>query len=145
MQELMRKTMAEQAALIRNREVAPIELVDAAIHEIERMNPALNAVVIPMYEIAREAVGALRRDEAFSVDVVLAIVGAGAARPAKAVAPEAQLASYYRCCRPQLPRGDDPWAAPADDVIPGCPWPRRPRAAKVHGVSSRALPFPGSS
>ncbi|MGB1885099.1 MAG: amidase [Gammaproteobacteria bacterium] len=66
MQELMRKTMAEQAALIRNREVAPIELVDAAIHEIERMNPALNAVVIPMYEIAREAVGALRGDEAFS-------------------------------------------------------------------------------
>jgi amidase len=45
-----------QADLIRRREVAPIELIDAAIARIERINPRLNAVVIPMYEQARAAV-----------------------------------------------------------------------------------------
>jgi len=43
------------AALVRQREVKAIELVDAAIERIERLNPALNAVVTPMYEQARAA------------------------------------------------------------------------------------------
>jgi amidase len=42
-----------QAELVRRREVKPIELVDAAIERIERLNPTLNAVVTPMYEEAR--------------------------------------------------------------------------------------------
>jgi amidase len=42
-----------QAELVRRREVKPIELVDAAIKRIERLNPTLNAVVTPMYEEAR--------------------------------------------------------------------------------------------
>ena len=42
-----------QADLVRRREVAPIELVDAAIARIERLNPGLNAVVTPMYDEAR--------------------------------------------------------------------------------------------
>ena len=42
-----------QAALVRSREVSPIELVDAAIARIERLNPHLNAVVTTMYEEAR--------------------------------------------------------------------------------------------
>ncbi len=42
-----------QAELVRKREVKPLELVDAAIKRIERLNPALNAVVTPMYEQAR--------------------------------------------------------------------------------------------
>lgn len=42
-----------QAELVRRREVKAIELVDAAIERIERLNPALNAVVTPMYEQAR--------------------------------------------------------------------------------------------
>jgi amidase len=42
-----------QAELVRRREVKPIELVDAAIERIERLNPAINAVVTPMYEQAR--------------------------------------------------------------------------------------------
>ena len=44
-----------QAELVRRREVKPIELVDAAIERIERLNPTLNAVVTPMYEQARAA------------------------------------------------------------------------------------------
>jgi amidase len=44
-----------QAELIRKKEVTPIELVDAAIARIERLNPELNAVVTPMYDLARAA------------------------------------------------------------------------------------------
>jgi amidase len=43
-----------QADLVRRREVKPIELVDAAIERIERLNPTLNAVVTPMYDGARK-------------------------------------------------------------------------------------------
>ena len=44
-----------QAELVRKKEVQPIELVEAAITRIERWNPTLNAVVTPMYELARTA------------------------------------------------------------------------------------------
>ena len=44
-----------QAELVRRKQVKPIELVDAAIERIERLNPALNAVVTPMFETARQA------------------------------------------------------------------------------------------
>jgi len=43
-----------QAELVRKKEVKPIELVEAAIERIERINPTLNAVVTPMYDLARE-------------------------------------------------------------------------------------------
>ena len=44
-----------QAALVRQRAVQPSELVEAAIERIERLNPALNAVITPMYAEARAA------------------------------------------------------------------------------------------
>jgi amidase len=44
-----------QAELIRRKEIKPSELVDAAIERIEQLNPSLNAVVTPMYDLAREA------------------------------------------------------------------------------------------
>jgi amidase len=44
-----------QAELVRRGEVTPLELVEAAITRIERLNPALNAVVTPMYDIALDA------------------------------------------------------------------------------------------
>ena len=44
-----------QAELVRQKEVKPIELVEAAIARIERLNPTLNAVITPMYELARTA------------------------------------------------------------------------------------------
>src|SRR5437868_7218525 len=42
-----------QAELVRRREVQPLELVDAAIARIERLNPALNAVITPLFDEAR--------------------------------------------------------------------------------------------
>jgi amidase len=44
-----------QAELVRQKEVKPIELVEAAIARIEQLNPTLNAVITPMYELARAA------------------------------------------------------------------------------------------
>lgn len=43
-----------QAELVRRREVKPIELVEAAIERVERVNPAVNAVVLSMYDLARD-------------------------------------------------------------------------------------------
>jgi amidase len=47
-----------QAELVRRKEVSPRELVRLAIERIERLNPALNAVVTPMYELALAAADA---------------------------------------------------------------------------------------
>jgi amidase len=44
------------AALVRAGEIAPQELLAAAIERIEARNPALNAVVRPMFEEARQAI-----------------------------------------------------------------------------------------
>lgn len=43
------------AELVRRKEVQPAELVETVIERIEKLNPALNAVVTPMYDQAREA------------------------------------------------------------------------------------------
>jgi amidase len=43
-----------QADLVRRKEVHPLELVDAAIARIERLNPRLNAVIAPRFEEARQ-------------------------------------------------------------------------------------------
>ncbi|MBW2428742.1 MAG: amidase [Deltaproteobacteria bacterium] len=49
-----------QAELVRNKQLQPIELVEAAIERIERLNPTLNAVITPMYDLARgQATGKL--------------------------------------------------------------------------------------
>ena len=53
--DLARLDATAQAELVRQGEVTPLELVDAAIERIERSNPALNAVVTPTFERAREA------------------------------------------------------------------------------------------
>jgi amidase len=42
------------AELVREKQVSPLELVNAAIERIERYNPALNAVIYKMYEAARD-------------------------------------------------------------------------------------------
>src|SRR5579864_7844937 len=43
------------AELVRKKEVSALELVDAAIERIERLNPRLNAVVTTLYDQARAA------------------------------------------------------------------------------------------
>ncbi len=46
-----------QADLVCRKEVRPIELVEAAIERIERLNPKLNAVIHKMYDEGREVAG----------------------------------------------------------------------------------------
>ena len=49
-----------QADLVRQRRISPRELVDAAIARIERVNPKINAVILPLFDRARaEAASAL--------------------------------------------------------------------------------------
>lgn len=49
-----------QAELVRKKEIKPIELVEAAIERIEKLNPQLNAVIYKRYDEARaEAKGVL--------------------------------------------------------------------------------------
>jgi amidase len=51
--ELANLDATEQAELIRRKEVSPVELVDAAISRIEKVNPQLNAVITPLFDKAR--------------------------------------------------------------------------------------------
>ena len=44
-----------QAELVRKKEVQPIELVEASIERIEKLNPQINAVVTKAYDQARES------------------------------------------------------------------------------------------
>jgi amidase len=53
--ELSTMDATAQAELVRQRELTPLELVDAAIARIERVNPTINAVITPLYEEARKA------------------------------------------------------------------------------------------
>jgi hypothetical protein len=46
----------DQADLIRSSEISPGELIEAAIHRIEELNPSLNAVVTPMFDEARKTI-----------------------------------------------------------------------------------------
>lgn len=54
------------AELVRKKEVKPIELVEDVIERIEKLNPTINAVITPMYEIARDAAKAKISDGPFS-------------------------------------------------------------------------------
>ena len=51
--ELAALDATAQADLIRRGEITPTDSVDAAIARIERINPKLNAVIIPLFEQAR--------------------------------------------------------------------------------------------
>lgn len=51
--DILRLDTIAQAALIRAGEVTPLELVDATIARIEQRNPALNAVITPLFDEAR--------------------------------------------------------------------------------------------
>ncbi len=66
-----------QAGLVRDKQVKPEELLDGAIERIERLNPQLNAVVLPMYDQARAAIAAGLPDGPFTgVPFVLKDLGA---------------------------------------------------------------------
>ena len=55
MNELAWLDATAQAELVSRKEVKPVELVEAAIERIERVNPQLNAVIFPLFEQARQA------------------------------------------------------------------------------------------
>jgi amidase len=55
LEELATADATSLAELVRRKEVKPLELVDAAIERVERLNPKLNAVITPMYDQARAA------------------------------------------------------------------------------------------
>jgi len=53
MHEIAALDATAQAELVRRGAVSPRELVDAAIARIEKLNPRLNAVIIPLFDRAR--------------------------------------------------------------------------------------------
>ncbi|MGR8946778.1 MAG: amidase [Gammaproteobacteria bacterium] len=63
--EIIRKSFCEQAALVRSGEISAQELTDAAISEIERLNPTLNAVTIPLFDYAQQQLNSLSGDEPY--------------------------------------------------------------------------------
>ncbi len=74
MSELADLDATAQAELIRRREAIPLELVDAAIARIEKVDPQLNAVIIRTFEKARL--------QARSPELPRGPFGASSARPA---------------------------------------------------------------
>jgi amidase len=59
--ELVSKSAAELAAAVRQREVGPVELLEATLERIRALNPRLNAIVVPDFERARTAARAAER------------------------------------------------------------------------------------
>jgi amidase len=55
-----------QAELVRRGDATAVELVQAAIERIERANPAINAVVTPMFDLALEAARGNLREGPFT-------------------------------------------------------------------------------
>ena len=55
MQDLWRKPAHELAALVCKREISPVEILDAHLAVIDRLNPALNAIVTLATDSARAA------------------------------------------------------------------------------------------
>ena len=66
MNDVLRLSMIDQAKLIKEGEISPTELLDESIQQIEKVNPKINAVVLPMFDLAREAVSGLSGKEVFS-------------------------------------------------------------------------------
>ncbi|HWI53136.1 MAG TPA: amidase family protein, partial [Symbiobacteriaceae bacterium] len=87
------------ADLVRRGEVTPLELAETAIAQIERINPALNAVVHPMYDTGRATARAPLPDGPFrGVPFLLKdLCDAYAGAP---------LTSGSRACRTYIPAED---------------------------------------
>ena len=66
MDELAQLDATAQADLVRRRDVTPLDLVDAAIARIERVNPTVNAVITFLYDRARAAAARVPGDAPFA-------------------------------------------------------------------------------
>jgi amidase len=93
MHDLWRLDASAQAALVREGHVTPRELLDAAIARIEQLNPAINAVITPLFELAAEqaagpmsgpfaGVPLLLKDASLEVEGTPHYAGVGAMRDA---------------------------------------------------------------
>ena len=49
-----RLSLREMCARVRDRDISPVELVDAHLRQIEKLNPAINAFVLLTADRARE-------------------------------------------------------------------------------------------
>jgi amidase len=79
--DLWKLDATAQAELVRARRITPLELVDAAIARIERLNPTLNAVIHEHFERARrEARGTLPDGPLRGVPFLLKDLGGGYAK-----------------------------------------------------------------
>jgi amidase len=58
MDDLLWADGVEQAERVRRGDVSPSELLEGAISRIEKLNPQLNAVILPLFDRARAAVSA---------------------------------------------------------------------------------------
>src|SRR5262245_11982587 len=58
--ELIQLSAADLARLIRSRDVDPVNVVDAHIAQIDRVNPRINAVVTAAFDKAREEARRIR-------------------------------------------------------------------------------------
>ncbi|MXX56073.1 MAG: amidase, partial [Gemmatimonadetes bacterium] len=54
------------AALVRAREVTPLELIEVAVEQLERINPEINAVVYRMDDEARALASSVDRNAVFA-------------------------------------------------------------------------------
>ena len=66
MNDLIRKPLGEIVGLIRNRDVSPVEVAEAHLQQISRLNPTLNAVVTvapDVIERAKQAEAAVMRGD----------------------------------------------------------------------------------
>jgi amidase len=54
-EEILYMDATAQAALIRHKEIKPLELVEAAIERVEKVNPDLNLVITTLFDQARTA------------------------------------------------------------------------------------------
>jgi amidase len=52
--EYRRYDALELAQLVRNKEVQPAELLEVAINRAEAVNPSINAIIYPLYDLAKK-------------------------------------------------------------------------------------------
>ena len=61
-QELVYLTLREAADRVRQRQVSPVELLDAVLARTQALEPQINAYITPMFDQARAAAGGRARD-----------------------------------------------------------------------------------
>ncbi len=64
--EYRRYDALELAALVRNKDVQPAELLEVAINRAEAVNPSINAIIYPLYDLAKKMAGEVDTNSPFA-------------------------------------------------------------------------------